>query len=300
VTATVETPGPVPSPTPTSAPKTTASHIHLTFGGVLRSEFIKLWTIRSTFWCCLIVVVLGIGIGLLLSSFQRPRLAGAPAITLTTLQQQAQAVSAVTAGVNIGELVLSILGVLVITGEYSTGMLRSTFAAEPRRLPTLFAKAIVLAINSFVVALVTIFGTALVIFPILPGIHVHPDWGNSKLQLALVGGAIFLTLVSLIAFSIGALIRSTAGGIAAAMGLVLVVPIVLSIVVGTTGQTWASNVQAFLPTVAGAKLYAFVSSSPTTTSGVVSLDAHTGGYVLLAWFVLLFVIAAIQLKRRDA
>jgi ABC-2 type transport system permease protein len=70
--------------------------------------------------------------------------------------------------------------------------------------------------------------------------------------------------------------------------------------VAPTGQTWAYNVQAFLPTVAGAKVYAFVSSSPSTTSGVVSLDAHTGGIVLLAWFVVLFGIAAIQLKRRDA
>lgn len=273
----------------------------LTFGGVLKSEFIKLWTLRSTFWCCVIVVILAVGVGLLLATVQRPAQEGIPAApNPTTLQQQITAVRDATVGTQIGQLVLSVLGVLVISGEYSTGMIRSTFAAEPKRLPTLIAKAIVLGITTFVVALVAVFGTAAIIFPLLPGIHVHPDWTDSKLLLSLFGSTIYLTLISLIAFSIGAILRSTAGGIATAMGLVLVAPAVLNIVAITTGAAWAANLVAFLPTDAGGKLFAYASSSPSTTAGVVSLDAHQGGYVLLAWFVVLFVAAAVLLKRRDA
>jgi ABC-2 type transport system permease protein len=273
----------------------------LTFGGVLKSEFIKLFTLRSTFWCCVIVVLLAVGVGLLLATVTPPARAGVPAAPdPTTLQQQVTAVRDATVGTGIGQLVLSVLGVLVISGEYGTGMIRSTFAAEPKRLPTLFAKAIVLGISTFVVGLVTVFGTAAIIFPLLPGIHVHPDWSDSKLLLALFGAAGYLAVVSLIAFSIGAIIRNTAGGVAAAIGLILVAPTILEIVAATTGAAWAQNLVAFAPTNAGGKLYAYVSSSPSTTDGVVSLDAHQGGLVLLAWFVVLFVVAAVLLKRRDA
>ncbi|MES2169407.1 MAG: ABC transporter permease [Actinomycetota bacterium] len=273
----------------------------LTFVGVLKSEFIKLFTLRSTFWCIVLVVVLSVGVGLLLSTVQRPHIAGTPVAPLPSYaDQQSTAVRDATAGASIGELVLSVLGVLVISGEYSTGMIRSTFAAEPKRLPTLFAKAIVLGITTFLVALVSVFGTAAIIFPLLPALHVHPDWGNSTLLLALFGGALYLALISLIAFSIGAIIRTTAGGIASALGLILVVPTVLNIVALTTGAAWAANLVAFLPTDAGAKLYAYASSSASITNGVVSLDSQQGGFVLLAWFVVLFIAAGVLLKRRDA
>jgi ABC-2 type transport system permease protein len=280
---------------------TPARSSRLTFGGVLKSEFIKLFTLRSTFWCIVIIVVLSVGVGLLLATVQPPARAGIPsAPNPSTLQQQATAVRDATVGTGIGQLVLSVLGVLVIAGEYSTGMIRSTFAAEPRRLPTLFAKAIVLGITTFVVGLITIFGTAAIIFPLLPALHVHPDWSDSKLLLALFGAAAYLAVISLIAFSIGAIIRNTAGGIATAIGLILVVPTILELVAGTTGAVWAENLASFAPTQAGAKVYAYVSSTPATTDGVVSLDAHQGGLVLIAWFVVLFVVAAVLLKRRDA
>ena len=283
--------------TVTTSPRST----RLTFGGVLKSEFIKLFTLRSTFWCCVIVVVLAVGVGLLLATVTPPARSGVPAApNPTNLQQQATAVRDATVGTGIGQLVLSVLGVLVISGEYGTGMIRSTFAAEPKRLPTLIAKSIVLGITTFVVGLITVFGTAAIIFPLLPGIHVHPDWSDSKLLLSLFGAAGYLAVISLIAFSIGALIRNTAGGIAAAIGLILVAPTILEIVAGTTGAVWAQNLVAFAPTTAGAKLYSYISSSPSRTDGVVSLDAHQGGLVLLAWFVVLFVAAAVALKRRDA
>jgi len=290
------------APTPAQSTAPVRPHApKLTFGGILRSEWIKLFTLRSTFWCIVIIVLLSVGFGLLLSTVTAPHRAGEPvAAALTTAQQQAQAVSDATIGAAIGELVLAVLGVLVISGEYGTGMIRSTFAAVPKRLPALFGKAIVLAVTSLVVGLVTIYGTAAIIFPLLPGKKIHPDWTDWHLNLALIGGAVYLTLIALLAFSIGAIVRNSAGGIAAALGLILVVPSVFSIVAGTTGAAWAQNVANLLPTSAGAHLYAYATGKTETVSGILSLDRTAGGLVLLAWVVVVFIIAAVQLKRRDA
>jgi ABC-2 type transport system permease protein len=274
----------------------------LTFGGVLKSEFIKLFTLRSTFWCIVIVVVLSIGFGLIVATVQAPARAGVPAAAaLTVAQQQAQAVSFATIGSRIGELVLAVLGALVITGEYGTGMIRSTFAAVPKRLPALIAKAIVLAITSFVVGVVAIGGTAAIIFPLLPGTKkIHPDWTNGHVIDAMLGGVLYLVLVALIAFSLGAIIRNSAGGIAAALGLVLVLPGLVGLIGGLTQLTWIENIANILPSAAGGNLSTYTDGKTQVVSGIISLDRLDSGLVVLAWFVVLFVVAAVLLKRRDA
>ena len=274
----------------------------LTFGGVLKSEFIKLFTLRSTFWCILIVVVLSVGIGLIIATVQAPPRAGVPvAGPLTVAAQQAQAVSDATVGSRIGELVLAVLGALVITGEYGTGMIRSTFAAVPKRTPALIAKAIALAVTAFVVGLVSIFGTAVIIFPLLPGAKkIHPDWTDVHVIESLLGGAVYLTLVALIAFCIGAIIRNSAGGIAASLGLILVLPGLIGLIGGLTQLTWIENIPTVLPSAVGANLFEYTGHSTQVVSGLLSLDRLDSGLVLLAWFVVLFVVAAVLLKRRDA
>ena len=289
----------------TTHSSTTRSHArpksHLSFGGVLKSEFIKLFTLRSTFWCIVIVVVLSVGIGLLIATVNPPARAGvATTPTLTDAAQQAAAVRDATVGTAFGELVLAVLGALVITGEYGTGMIRSTFAAVPKRLPALFAKAIALAITALVVGLVSIYGTAAIIFPLLPGKKIHPDWGNWHLNESLIGGAVYLVLIALIAFSIGAIIRNSAGGIAAALGLILVLPGVVSLIGGLTGATWVQNIATIMPTSAGGNLYSYAQDKTAVVSGLLTLNRLDGGLILLGWFVVLFAIAAVLLKRRDA
>jgi ABC-2 type transport system permease protein len=285
--------------TPTTASLPRASR--LTFGGVLRSEFIKLFTVRSTFWCILIIVVLSVGFGLLAATVQAPARAGIPAApALTTAQQQAQAVTYATIGSQIGQLVLAVLGALVITGEYGTGMIRSTLAAVPRRTPALFAKGIVLGITSLVVGLVTIFGTAAIIFPLLPGKKIHPDWTDWHVLESLIGGAVYLMLVALIAFCLGAIIRNSAAGIAAALGLVFVLPLLVNIIGGLTRADWVENIGTILPTAAGGNLFSYTNSKTGVADGLLALDRLDGGLILVAWFVVLFVVAAVMLKRRDA
>jgi ABC-2 type transport system permease protein len=276
--------------------------LRLTFGGIMKSEFIKLFTLRSTFWCIVIVIVLSVGFGLLAATVTAPARAGIPpAPALTTAAQQATAVSYATIGSQIGELVLAVLGALVITGEYGTGMIRSTFAAVPKRIPALIAKALVLAITSFIVGLVAIFGTAVAIFPLLPGTKkIHPDWTDWHVIESLIGGAFYLVLIALIAFCIGAIVRNSAGGIAAALGMVLVLPTLVDVVGGLTGATWIQNIGKVLPSAVGGNLSKYTGTKTQVVSGLISLDRLDSGLILVGWFVVLFVVAAVLLKRRDA
>jgi ABC-2 type transport system permease protein len=280
-----------------SAVVSSSSAYRLTFGGLLKSEWIKLWSLRSTYWCLAIMIVLSVGLSLLLSTVH----GSATPVEQAQSVQQAQAVYIATAGTTFGELVVAVLGVLVISGEYGTGMIRSSFAADPRRIPTLAAKALVLGATTFIAGLIAIYGAAAVAFPLMSSQKYYPDFGDPQLQLALLGGAAYLAIVSLIAFSLGAIIRATAGGIAAALGLILVVPIIASVLVRVTQAAWAENLSVLIPTSAGDHLFQYVVGAPTKLAdGLVSLDATTGPLVFVAWFVLLFAIAAVLLKRRDA
>src|ERR1700712_3580861 len=137
---------------------------HLSFGGILRSEWIKLRTLRSTVWCYAVLVALTIGIGLLVASFIGTG-SGADA-------HRNDAVQAVTVGVSFGQLVVAVLGTLVITGEYGTGMIRSTLAAVPQRTPALVGKAVVFAVVTFVISFVSMVVTLVAATPIFSARHI--------------------------------------------------------------------------------------------------------------------------------
>jgi ABC-2 type transport system permease protein len=271
---------------------------HLTFGGVLRSEWIKLRSLRSTLWCYLIVIVVTIGLGILLSVVQRP---AAAHLVLSADAQRSNGVEAITAGTSLSVLIVAVLGALMITGEYGTGMIRSTLAAVPKRTPALIAKALVFGVTTFVVAFVAIAITALIAAPLLPGVGIHIDILDPRIVVPLVGDAGYLALLGMLSMFIGALIRSSAGGIAASLGLILVVPIILAILSRVTGAVWPGNVDALLPRSAGGDMAAYqLTPAPPVPSGAISLDPALGTLVMAAWVVVFFVIAAIQLKRRDA
>lgn len=269
------------------------THARLSFPGVVRSEWIKLRTVRSTLWCYGIMIVLSVGFGLLAT-----RREGTEAVTGAAAN--GLVVSVDTVGVTIGELILAVLGVLVISGEYGTGMIRSTFAAVPKRIPAVLAKAVVLALTTFVVSLVSIWLTVLVTTPILSGADVSVDIGDSSVFMPLLGGSVFLTLIALLAFSFGLLLRSTAAGISATFGLLLVLPILTEVVYRLTNLNWLQNVSTVLPGSAGGNLYAYGTSVQASTSGLLTLNGWGGFFILLAWVVVIGGIASVLVKRRDA
>ncbi|MFG6503141.1 ABC transporter permease subunit [Microbacterium sp. P05] len=269
----------------------------VSFSGAVRSEWIKLRTIRSTWWCYAILFVLVVGFSALLSS----TLSVEPAPTGAAAQSLA--VQAVTISTTFGALVVSVLGVLIISGEYGTGMIRSTLTAVPKRLPALVAKALVFAIATFVVSAISFAVSVPISVALLSGKGLEIDLGDSQYWLALLGGVGYLVLVGLIAFSLGAIIRNTAGGVAVALGLVLAAPIVLSIISALTQLTWVLNLEKLLPSSAGGLLSTYPvtdAAAAPTPDGVWVLEPWQGGLILVVWFVVLFTTAAVLLKRRDA
>jgi ABC-2 type transport system permease protein len=181
-------------------------------------------------------------------------------------------------------------------------MIRSTFAAVPTRLPALFAKLLVMVVVTFVVGLVAIVVTAIVTAPILNGKGVDFHLFDSDVMLALLGGAGYLALIAALAFGAGAILRNSAGGIASALGLILVVPPILSIIGSITRATWIQNVAAFLPSSAGEKMFALApaASAAQPPADLVVLTGGEGLLVLVAWVVVLLGVAAVLVKRRDA
>jgi ABC-2 type transport system permease protein len=272
----------------------------VTFGHVLRSEWIKLRSLRSTAWCFAVIAVILIGFAALFSAVA----SGFEGQQATQEQQQALGVTVITIGVAFAQLVAAVLGALVITGEYGTGMIRSTFTAVPRRTAAMVAKVLIVGVGTFAVSAVSLVVATVVSRPLLTGSDVDLDLGDAQLWLAMLGAAASVAFIAMIAFGLGALIRNGAGGIAAAIGIVFVLPIIFSIAQGLIAKPWISSVYEFIPPQAAARLYEYPVDSESMFSappveGAVSLEPWQALLVLVAWVVVLFVAALAAVKRRD-
>lgn len=265
----------------------------LNFGGLLVSEWIKLTTVRSTVWSLAILVLISLGLGLLIATFLEAGDAGAtggpggpgsPADAATDW-----ALTSATAGMAMASLVAAILGALNITSEYSTGMIRSSLAAVPKRLPVLFAKAVVLALVTFGVGLITLFGTYLIVTPILEGKGFEAHLDDPQTVIALIGGAAYLAIVAVFSLGLGTIIRSGAGAIAAAVGVLLILPPLFMLV----PLKWLQDLAPYLLSSAGGQMH-------TIPNGSTDVEGWVAVIVSVAWAVVTLVIAAVLLKRRDA
>jgi ABC-type transport system involved in multi-copper enzyme maturation permease subunit len=250
---------------------------------VIRSEWIKLRTVRSS-WFVLATTVLAIaGIGLLVSYLDHAHWSTMSPGDRADIDPVNQSLI----GVNLAQLAVGVLGVLVAAGEYSTGMIRATFAAVPRRLPVLMAKAGVLAAVTFTVCLVAVliaFVGGLVVF----GPHVD-SVGSAKAVRVVLGAALYLTVVGVMGIGLGFLIRSTAGGIATLIGLLLVLPIMVSTLPGSLSVT----LTRYLPSTAGRALFTDYGSDAT-------VSPWTGFGIFLLYAAVVMTAAALVLRRRDA
>jgi len=272
----------------------------VSFGGVLRSEWIKLRSLRSTVWCFAIIAVLIIGFGTLFSAVA----SGFEGAATTPEQQQSLSVSITTIGVTFAQLVAAVLGALVITGEFGTGMIRSTFTAVPRRTPALVAKLVLVALGTFVTSLVSLMITSFLAVPLLRGVDLALDLGDGRYWLSMVAAAGSVAFMAMIAFGFGMLIRNSAGTIAAAIGLIFVLPILFSIAMSLVSGTWLVSLYEFVPPTAATRLYDYVVDGASITTGpavdgALRLDPWGGLLVLVGWVVVLFAAGAALVKRRD-
>jgi ABC-2 type transport system permease protein len=262
----------------------------LTFARVVASEWVKFRTLRSTWWTLGITVLLMAGIATLAAWGMTQGGGGEGGEG-----GLAAGLIGVTAGANVAQLSVAVLGVLIITGEYTTGMVRSTFAAVPTRLPALAAKAIVLAVTVFVVSAVSIALSYLVTLPFLSGTALAIDLGEPEAVRVLLGTALYLTAIALLAFAFGALIRHSAGALAAVLGLLLVVESVFALI----PLTFFRTVSPYLPSTAGSQVR-LPEAFAEATGGGTNLGPWQGYGVMLAWVAVVIAVAAVLLRRRDA
>jgi ABC-2 type transport system permease protein len=266
--------------------------VRLGFGRLVRSEWIKFRSIRSTWWCFAILVVVTIGMAALLGGAVDPAGGDTP-------QDVANAnfVSINTGAVVLTALIVGVLGVLIITGEYGTGQVRSTFIADPGRTGVLLAKATVLAISTFVVSVVSTWIGVLLSVALQTAKGADPVIGDPSVFMPILGSSVYVTLLALLAFGIGLLLRSSAGGIAVTLGILLVLPILLSGIGSLLNQQWVLDILKFLPNQAGGQLFAY--SFPGAHQEGIVLNGWGGLAVLLAEVVVVGALALTVARRRD-
>ncbi len=271
------------------APASLRPDARLRFTGVLRSEWIKFSSLRSTFWTTAIILLLWVGLATLLAS--TADFSGMP--EAEELRQYLSVFPA-TLGVQVGILVAGIQGVLAFSGEYSTGQIRSSFAAVPRRLPVLAAKSVVVFVWSFFVSLVGVFASWVVVKLILDAKGYATQF-DVEVLTALLGAPLFVGLVALFGVGVGALVRSGAGGITIVVGVVLALPTVFLLLSGFLD--WVGDLSPYLMTSAGSVLTAIPGNPMFGEPAIGTADALL---TLAIWAAVPLVAGAFALKGRDA
>ncbi|HEV7209626.1 MAG TPA: ABC transporter permease [Mycobacteriales bacterium] len=255
----------------------------VTQGQVIASEWIKLRSLRSSWFTFVAAIVGMIGIGLLVSAVTNAHWGQLGPDERAHFDPVTRSLT----GVYLAQLAVGVLGVLVISGEYATGMIRATFGAVPTRLPVLWAKLAVFAAVTFVLMLISSF------VAFLGGQQLLTTHGTTlgapNALRAVVGVALYLTVVGALGIALGFLIRSTAGGIATLFGLLLVLP--------TIGQvlpaSWQVHILPYLPGNAGAALFT-LHPDPGT------LSPWIGFAVFCGWAAAALLGASVLMMRRDA
>jgi ABC-2 type transport system permease protein len=259
------------------------------FGHLLAAEWTKIRSVRSTVWTLLIFVVITIGFTALFTWLDVSHWNG-PHAPARDASIRADPVSFVLgAGLGLGQLTLCVLGVLVISTEYSTGVIRASLLAVPRRLPMLAAKAAVFAALVFVVAEIVCFGSFFVGSAILHS-RVAVSLGDRDVTRAVVGAGLSLTVLGLFSLGIGGILRHTAGAITTAIGAVFVLPILS----GLLPSSWGAHINAYLPEQAGS----VIAKAHAPASQL--LSAWEGFGVFCIWTALMLGVAAYLLRYRDA
>ena len=252
--------------------------------GAFRSEWTKLYSLRSTRYALLATTVFTIGFGMIASAVTVSRWASLSIADKATFDPLRTSLL----GVRFGVLAIGVLGVLLITGEYTTGMIRSTMTAVPKRLPVLWGKT---GVYALVALAITIPGAFVAFFAgqaILSGQHLQIAFSHAGVPGAVLGAAGYLTLVGLFAMGLGAILRSTAAGIATFAGIMYVVPPLISILPSSI----ANSIDPYLPSNAGDAMMQIGHHANTLSPGA-------GWAVLAGYVAAVIAAAAVLLVRRD-
>jgi hypothetical protein len=261
-------------------------NVRVTQARVVVSEWTKLRTLRSTLWSLFVAAFLTIGLPCLFAAVTRSHWSHMSPGD----RANRHPLDIALAGVNLSQLAIGVLGVLIMTGEYSTGMIRATLTAVPRRLPVLWAKIGVYAVVTFVLmlpAVIIAFFSSQAIVSSIPELKI--SFSHPGVARAVAGGALYLAILGVFTMAIGAIVRNTAGGIATFAGLFFVIPPLLNVL----PTSWNNAISPYLPDAAGRSIFSL-------THGSHSLAPLPGLGLFLGYTAAAVAIAAVLLLRRDA
>jgi hypothetical protein len=271
--------------TPAFAARPERSDERVTLLRVIHSEWTKLWTLRSTRWSLLLAFIAQAGLGPLIAVIEMARwnhLTLQDRLTINPIDHS-------LGGWHLAQLAVAILGVMTITGEYHTGMIRSSMMAAPKRLPVLWAKLLVFSAVVVVLMLVAAFIGFLAGQAIFTQHHVNVTLSAPHALRTVIGAALFTTATGAMCIALGTIVRRTAGGIALFVGVFFVLPGLVEILPSTT----ANAIHPYLPNNAGGAV-AQALADPNQFSA-------WGGFTLFCGYtVAVIAIAAVLLLRRDA
>jgi ABC-2 type transport system permease protein len=263
------------------APRITPPRI--TPARVANSEWIKLRSLRSTVWLLAASVAAVVGLGLLFAVVALLHLEagnGLGSVNPAMISLY---------GVYLAQLTYGVLGVLLITGEYATGMIRATLTAVPARLPVLWAKLAAFAAVAVVTAVAALLVSMLAGQAILSAKHSGASLADPGVLRAMIGAGLYLTVTGLLGIALGFIVRSSAGAIVTLFGIVLVLPVLGDVLPSSI----ASHIVPYLPSNAG---MAVMQVHP----GAGTLAPWAGFALFVGYTAAAVVAAALLLRRRDA
>jgi ABC-type transport system involved in multi-copper enzyme maturation permease subunit len=255
------------------------------FTSALRSEWTKLRTVRSTVWALVFAAVSTLGFGVLLTALEVSRWDHRSLTEVTGFDPLLYSF----AGLNVAQLAIGVLGILVMTSEYSTGCIRLTFGAIPQRRLLLLAKVATFCAVVAAVSLISCFAVFFICQAVLAPKHAGTSITDPGVLRAVIGGAVHMVLIGAIAVGLGAALRRTAGAIALLFAALLIVPGLVQLL----PSPWNVDITRYLPNSAGAAMSAVVRFP--------NLLSPLGGFLLLAAYaVVTLALASMALVRRDA
>ncbi|HEX3614404.1 MAG TPA: ABC transporter permease subunit [Sporichthyaceae bacterium] len=263
-----------------------ASSAKVTQARAIRSEWTKFHSLRSSKVTLGLAALLTVGLAAIITAVISAQWA-----THMSPRDKAQFDPAIAPlqGVHLSMLAVGVLGVLLISGEYATGMIRASLTVVPARMPVLRAKLVVLSTVVGVTALVSSFVAFFVGEAILSGNHLNTSVASTHALHTIFGAAVYMLIVAVIGMALGALLRNTAAAISSLAALFFVVPIIFNFL----PSSWSDNIGPYLPAQAGEAFWNKPEGAAISSPWVALL-------VLCAWAAALLVPAFVRLARSDA
>jgi len=258
---------------------------HYKLSGLIRSEWTKLRTVRSTMWTLGLTILIGVVISVISATATRAHWSTMTPADRVSFDPAGKSLI----GVFFGQFTIGVLGVLAMSAEYGTGTIHATLSAAPGRLRVLAAKTIVFGAIALVISEITSFVSFFLAQALLTAPATHATLASPGALRAVAGSGLYLCVIGLLALGIATLIRHTAGSISAFTGLLLVIPLIVS-----AFPTWLDNdLSRFMPLRIGA---AMISGPPLANT----FTPWTGLLVLFIYAAVVLIVSGIVLVKRDA